>query len=48
MINTEEIIKLSKYEDQILELIADHEELTQSDLQGRIQAIVLNIYRENK
>ena len=51
MITTEQIILNIKYENEILELIErqlrDAENsLTQSDLQGRVSAIVLTIQRE--
>lgn len=46
------IIKLSEYENQILDLVIEskysnnHFDMTRSDLQGVVQAIVLNIYQE--
>lgn len=40
-----ELLKRSKFEDEILELIYSQEEYTTSDLQGRVSAIVLNIIR---
>ena len=48
---TEQILKNSEYEDEILELIEtqlrnDESSLTQSDLQGVVSAIVLKIQRE--
>lgn len=42
---------VSKYTDEILEVIEKQmsgRDLTQSDLQGRVGAIVLNILREGK
>lgn len=53
MITTQQILKNSKYEDEILELIEnqvrnDENTLTQSDLQGVVSALVLKIQREVK
>lgn len=52
-ITVEEILQNSKHESEILELIEiqgrnDENSLTQSDLQGRVSAIVLNIVRDAK
>lgn len=44
----EEILLLSKYESEILDIIYNQEEFTTSDLQGAVQAVVLNIYREGQ
>jgi hypothetical protein len=41
-----EISLISKYSNQILELIDQQDELTRSDLQGCCDAIVMNILRE--
>lgn len=43
-----QILKNSKYEDEILELIDERDEYTRSDLQGRVAAIVMKIIRETK
>jgi hypothetical protein len=40
------IIKQSGYEDSILSLIEDYQEITTSDMQGIISAIVKSIYLE--
>ena len=37
-----------KYSDEILEVVDHQNEFTRSDLQGRIEAIVLNILTERK
>lgn len=42
------IQKENKYTDMILSLIDDSEEMTRSDLQGCIQAIVVKIISETK
>lgn len=47
MITTKELLKLSKYEDLILDLIESSQDLTTSDLQGVVMAIVKNIYNHN-
>lgn len=40
------IIRLiNQYSDEILEVIDNQEEYTRSDLQGRVEAIVMNILR---
>jgi len=46
--NRDQILFLSKFEDQILDLIADKDEFTQSDLQGVVAALVLKIYQAGK
>jgi hypothetical protein len=46
--NRDQILLLSKFEDQILDLIENKDEFTQSDLQGVVQALVLNIYQVGK
>lgn len=46
MITKEEILKNAKHEDEILELIYNHQDYTTSDLQGRVMAIVLKIKSE--
>lgn len=48
MITAEQIIKNSEYETAILELIDNQDEMTRSDLQGAVSAIVLKIQREAK
>lgn len=48
MTKENEMRLISKFEDQILELIDNQEDYTRSDLQGVVQAIVMNIIRENK
>ena len=53
MISTEVILLLNKYESEILEVIGnqmstDGRDLTQSDLQGTVHLIVLNIFNEGK
>jgi hypothetical protein len=44
--NTEEILWMNKFENQILELIDQQDDFTRSDLQGEVQVIVMNIVRE--
>ncbi len=44
--NTKEILALSKYEDEILNLIDEQPDMTRSDLQGVVAALIMNIYRE--
>jgi hypothetical protein len=46
--NRDQILLLSEFEDQILDLIANKDEFTQSDLQGVVQALVLKIYQAGK
>ena len=46
--NRDQILPLSKFEDQILDLIENKDEFTQSDLQGVVQALVLKIYQDGK
>lgn len=48
MITAEEILRNSRYEDEILEVVDNQDNYTRSDLQGRVGAIVLNIVRESK
>lgn len=48
MITKEQILKNSKYEDEILDLIDNRDDFTRSDLQGAVSAIVLKIQREAK
>lgn len=48
MTKENEMRLVSKYEDQILELIDNQEDYTRSDLQGAVQAVVINIIRESK
>lgn len=43
--NDKEIIAISNYEDEILDLIENQEDMTRSDLQGVVGALVMNIYR---
>ena len=42
--NNEMIKELSQFEDEILDLIDDADEIPRSDLQGAVAAIVKNIY----
>ncbi len=39
-------IKVQKYSDKILEIIDNQEDFTRSDLQGVVEALVMNIIRE--
>ena len=39
-------IKVHKYSDKILEIIDNKDELTRGDLQGAIEAVVMNIISE--
>ena len=48
MISKEEMLLLSKYEDEILDVIYNQDEFTTSDLQGRVSAIVRSIYRDGQ
>ena len=48
MISNETTMKMLKYSDEILEVVDNQNEFTRSDLQGRIEAIVLNILTERK
>lgn len=48
MITTEEMKIIFEHSSKILELIECHDEMTQSDLQGVSEAIVLNIIRSTK
>ena len=43
-----EIVAEFRYSDRILELFDNREELTQSDLQGALQAIVMDIVEYGK
>lgn len=44
----DEVIKIMKYTNLILEIVDDQEAFTRSDLQGCIQAIVVKIISETK
>ena len=44
----EEMLLLSKYEDEILDVIYNQDEYTTSDLQGVVGAIVYRIYLEGQ
>ncbi len=44
MTQPELILFLSRYEDEILELVDDQDDYTRSDLQGRVMAIVRKIF----
>lgn len=46
MITQEQIVQNSQYESEILELIENHDEYTQSDLQGIVGAIILKIQQQ--
>ena len=53
MISKELVLLLNKYIDEVLQVIEDQmstdgRDLSQSDLQGRIGAIVMNIFNEGK
>jgi hypothetical protein len=48
MISKEIRLLVSKYEDEILEVVDNQDEFTRSDLQGAIEAIVLKILNERK
>ena len=43
-----EMLLVSKYENEMLELIYGMEDLTTSDLQGCIGSILLRLHRESK
>ena len=45
MIKRQQILKNSKYESEILELIDNQDNYTRSDLQGRVMTIVLKIQK---
>ncbi len=42
----EERLKLSNFEDEILELIDDQDDMTRGDLQGAVSVIVWKIYNK--
>lgn len=42
------ILLVNKYSNEILEVIANRDEFTRSDLQGVVEAIVMNIVNEQK
>jgi hypothetical protein len=44
MTQPELILFLSRYEDEILELVDDQEDYTRSYLQGRVMAIVYKVF----
>lgn len=46
--NTKDLLELSKIESEILDIIQESAEFTTSDLQGAIQAQVLNAYNLGK
>lgn len=46
MITQEKLLQDNEYESEILDLIENHEEYTQSDLQGIVGAIVLKIQQQ--
>lgn len=46
--NTKQLLKNTKYESEILDLIFNRDEYTTSDLQGIVEALVLKIQRESK
>lgn len=48
MLLKEEVLLLNGYENEILEIIYNQDEYTTSDLQGRVTAIVMNIFKEGK
>jgi hypothetical protein len=48
MISEEKIRLVTKYSNDILEVIEHLDEFTQSDLQGALEAIVLTILNERK
>jgi hypothetical protein len=52
MVTKERVLLINKYSNQVLELIEkqmrnDEDSLTQSDLQGAVDAIVMNILTES-
>lgn len=42
------VLSLNKYVGEILDIIDRRDDFTQSDLQGVVDAIVMNVYREGK
>ncbi len=48
MISEETTLLMLKYSNQILEVFDSREEMTRGDLQGTIEAVVLNILNERK
>jgi hypothetical protein len=48
MISDETTLLMLKHSDKILEVFDSREEMTRGDLQGAIEAIVLNILYERK
>ncbi len=44
MTQPELILFLSRYEDEILELVDEQDDYTRSDLQGRVMAIVHEVF----
>jgi hypothetical protein len=48
MVSNEKILLINKYANEILEVIDNQDDYTRSDLQGRVDAIVMNILNEKK
>ena len=43
LLDTNNVMLISQYEDRILELIENQDKFTRSDLQGAVGAVVINI-----